>query len=112
MISVVSQTKKGSGLMSADTIGRRMLLGMGAGVGALALAARRAEADTPFSNYAFPATGTTAARTMPDRLADIKNVKDFGAAGNGSRDDTAAIQAAVNRTGFPYSSASRGTVYF
>src|SRR5262249_21385700 len=38
----------------------------------------------------------------------IKNVKDFGAVGNGSVDDTAAIQAAVNWT----SGANRGTIYF
>ena len=94
--------------MSTDIVGRRMLLGMGAGVGAMALAARRAEADVPFSSFAFAATGSPTARTMPDRLSEIKNVKDFGARGNGSTDDTAAIQAAVNWT----SSAGRGTVHF
>jgi hypothetical protein len=45
---------------------------------------------------------------MPDRLAETKNVKDFGAVGNGTVDDTAAIQAAVNWT----SGANRGTIYF
>ena len=35
-------------------------------------------------------------RSMPDRLAEVKNVKDFGAVGNGNVDDTLAIQAALN----------------
>lgn len=42
------------------------------------------------------ATGSTTARSLPDRFADVVNVKDFGAVGNGVADDTAAIQAAVN----------------
>jgi hypothetical protein len=36
-----------------------------------------------FVNYGFPATGATTNRRMPDRLAEIHNVKDFGAAGDG-----------------------------
>jgi hypothetical protein len=44
---------------------------------------------------------------MPDRLAEIKNVKDFGAVGNGSTDDTSAIQAAINAA-----AAKGGSVYF
>jgi hypothetical protein len=78
----------------------------GFGVGALALLSPRAEADVPFSNFAFPAAGTPTARTMPERLAEKANVKDFGARGNGSADDTQAIQAAVNKT------PSGGLVYF
>ena len=90
----------------------RRALSAGLGIGALALLAPRAKADTPFSSFSFPATGAPAARTMPDRLAEVKNVKDFGAVGNGQNDDTAAIQAAVNRTDAPYSSTNRGTIYF
>ena len=88
-------------------IGKRALTA-GLGIGALALMAPRASADTPFSRFPFPATGAPTARTMPDRLAEIKNVKDFGAIGDGNRDDTKAIQAAVDWT----SGANRGTIYF
>jgi Pectate lyase superfamily protein len=47
---------------------------------------------------ASPATATGAAtsRTLPDRLVDVVNVKDFGAFGDGSHNDTAAIQAALD----------------
>src|SRR5262249_14308670 len=90
---------------------KRALTGLGAaglGVGALGLLASHASADTPFSSFAFPAAGAHAPRTMPDRLTETKNVKDFGAVGNGSNDDTAAIQAAVNWNSGP----DRGTIYF
>lgn len=40
------------------------------------------------------ASGSTIARTLADRAADVVNVKDFGALGNGVADDTTAILAA------------------
>jgi hypothetical protein len=97
--------------MSTEVTKRALSVGLGLGAVAL-LAAPRAKADVPFSSYAFQAEGTPTPRTLPKRLAEIKNVKDFGAVGNGSTDDTAAIQAAVNYSGGPYSVANRGTIFF
>jgi len=48
-----------------------------------------------------------AARSVQDKLRDTVSVKDFGAIGNGSTDDTAAIQAAITSL-----SATGGNVYF
>lgn len=42
------------------------------------------------------AEGTDAPRVLKDRFADVVNVKDFGAVGDGQHDDTEAIKAALN----------------
>jgi hypothetical protein len=54
-----------------------------------------------------PPAGATPAAQLSARFADTLNVKDFAAAGNGTTDDTAAIQAA-----YTAAQANGGIVYW
>lgn len=86
-------------------LSRRVFLGSAAAT----VVTTAAYADTPFTTFAFPGTGQPTNRTMPARIADIFNVLDFGATGDGSTDDTAAIQRAVNGSG---GASNSGTIFF
>lgn len=71
------------------------------GTGASSAAGARAnlEADQAANvRFTAPWTGSVE-RSVEEKLADILSVRDFGAAGNGATDDTAAIQAAIDAGG-------------
>lgn len=93
-----------------DTDLNRWYVGDGSTVGGLPLAFK-SEVDTlPTNSNASSAvvtsTGSTTARTLADRFADVVNVKDFGAVGDGVTNDGPAF-AAANAAGatkyVPYS---------
>lgn len=53
---------------------------------------------TNTNNIPVTATGSTFARTLADRFASFYNIKDFGAVGDGTTNDTAAISNAESNS--------------
>lgn len=51
--------------------------------------------DPNVSDRTVVSTGSTEARTLANRFAEVANVRDFGARGDGETDDTASINAAI-----------------
>jgi hypothetical protein len=58
------------------------------------------------------ATGSTTARTLAARFAETINVKDFGAVGDQSTNDTVAIQAAIDSLIGSYSATRKGGIVY
>ena len=72
-------------------------------------------ADIPFTSYQFPTTdaGTaTHPRSMPVRLAEVKNVIDFGADPTGNAGTATATRTAIQNAIDATSGPNRGTIYF
>ena len=55
-------------------------------------------ANVRFTQFPFVSTGTTTARTQPDRNAQYIMLEDFGGVGDSTTDNTAAWTAALART--------------
>lgn len=61
----------------------------------ICVVATAAASVTTVNEAQVTATSSTTARSLANRFGDVFNVKDFGAVGNGSDDDTDEIQAAI-----------------
>lgn len=80
---------------------------LGAGTSGYHLQAAGAGADPAWAGFLQSGTGATT-RTWNAKAADFVSVKDFGAVGNSTTDDTTAVQNAINSL----ASTNGGVVFF
>jgi hypothetical protein len=84
--------------IKASTDGTQAIIGVG-GVDQMTVSNAGVVTANSFvgaiSNTNVTATGSTTARTLANRFADVVNVKDFGAVGNGVTDDSLAFIASI-----------------
>jgi hypothetical protein len=84
--------------IKASTDGTQAIIGVG-GVDQMTVSNASVVTANSFvglNNSSVTATGSTTARTLDNRFADVVNVKDFGAVGDGVADDTAAFNSAAS----------------
>jgi hypothetical protein len=87
--------------IKASTDGTQAIIGVG-GVDQMTVSNAGVVTANSFvgiNNSSVTATGSTTARTLSNRFADVVNVKDFGAVGDGVANDTTAFQAAATAAG-------------